>query len=347
MQSDDADRYDDSTFWYDAFWRGRHLFVICPRFWGLVSLLADGAFHVDGTRPESVVRRTRGLYETMRLSGLPRGDRLAFTFGGATVTGAISDSDVDSKAFAGLNVAVTVSRDNRLEWIGDWARWHVRHHGLQAVLIFDNGSTATSIDAVRETLLRADVAHAAVSSVPLPYGPLLRAAEGRMSHAGQYLQTSLLNIARMRFLPRARAVLQCDVDELVRPGRDGIFDATVRSVLGLCVLSGSWRHPANGLQTRIRHREHVLASPDEPLCGGKYCVAPRGLLAGLSWSVHRLDSRYLSSRPRQQRWSFWHCSALRAQPKLPRGPLVCDPEAGAAFSAFPWSRPDPLDNSRP
>ena len=51
-----------------------------------------------------------------------------------------------------------------------------------------------------------------VVSVPLPYGAF--PARGSRSRA-LFLQTALWNIARLRFLRDARAVLPCDVDELV------------------------------------------------------------------------------------------------------------------------------------
>ena len=44
-------------------------------------------------------------------------------------------------AFAGRNCLMTLSRDNALDWIRDWAAFHVREHGADAVLFFDNGST--------------------------------------------------------------------------------------------------------------------------------------------------------------------------------------------------------------
>ena len=46
-----------------------------------------------------------------------------------------------ANVFAGRKVLCTFSKDNRLQWIADWAEFHVRAHDANAVLFYDNAST--------------------------------------------------------------------------------------------------------------------------------------------------------------------------------------------------------------
>ena len=49
----------------------------------------------------------------------------------------VAVSPLGREAFAGRNCLVTLSRNNDLRWIRDWAAFHVREHGAEALLLFD------------------------------------------------------------------------------------------------------------------------------------------------------------------------------------------------------------------
>lgn len=47
--------------------------------------------------------------------------------------------------FKDKNVLVTQQRDNPIEWILYWILYHIEHHGIDSVLIYDNGSMSYTI----------------------------------------------------------------------------------------------------------------------------------------------------------------------------------------------------------
>src|SRR5262249_39706879 len=85
---------------------------------------------------------------------------------------AIQLSPHNHDIFHGRRVIFTMSKNNPIEWILDWARFNRDVHGADAVLIYDNGSTAydsATLSAALKTV--ADIACSVVVEWPYRYGP--------------------------------------------------------------------------------------------------------------------------------------------------------------------------------
>lgn len=317
------DRYDRLTLAYDAFREGDAVTLVCPRLLNLWPLLREGLR--CGGRPVRVRRQVLPRIEILRFRGEGEvaveiaGWRAALPAGGS-----------EAARFEGRACAVAVSRDNDPDWIEDWARWHRSAHGLEAAVVFDNGSTAYGPEAVEAALARAGLADWAVIPAPFPYGP----ADGstRWEVSPRFFQTGMLNVARLRLFPRARAVLSCDIDELVvsRSGRS-VFDLAARSPLGVASFFGRWAYPEAPGGPRPQ-REHVVAVPAERRLNTKWCAAPRGL-GRRPWAVHRFGGpAFLLT------WvpdlGFRHCRATTTSwKKAPLAALPAGAERDEAFAA--------------
>jgi hypothetical protein len=324
--------FDASTLWYDAVRLGSRIHLVCPKLLNLRPLLNDASLALDGRRLRlrRLVRFRR--HDIALLDAPAGGDRLTLRAGRWEGASGVSPDQTD--LFAGLNASVHISRNNDPRWIADWARFHVSAHGLQAMLLIDNGSDAYPPEAILEALAPTGLARAVVLSAPQPYGP--PRAKGRPGIA-KFLQPAMLNLARLRFLARARAVLNADIDELVWYRRGSIFDAAVASALGYVSFDGRWRLPASEAQPPFRHADHTRPRAGAKTCPTKYCLVPSGPIGRLSWDVHRPDWALLPSRRLLRDAGYWHCQAittnwkghdrLRARPALPE-----DPETAAALA---------------
>jgi hypothetical protein len=183
---------------------------------------------------------------------------------------------------------VTMSRNNQLAWIRDWATFHASAHGCDAVLFYDNASDAYSQSDIVETLATvAGVDTAVVINWPFKFGPL-----GSPSHPwdSDYSQRGALEHARHRFLGRARAVLNVDIDELVITA-DGssIFDLVCRSDTGYLNFSGHCIENVTASPGDFALRRHrhffMVKSPPAP-AQQKWAVVPRRCPMRSQWSVH-------------------------------------------------------------
>jgi hypothetical protein len=219
--------------------------------------------------------------------------------------------------FAGCNVLYTQVKNDNLEWVYDWGCAHQRNHGVNAILVTNNGSTAYTSEELRRVLKR--IPHLKVADVldaPLPYGAHSKYGTG--AGATKFLQPALLNLARDRFFEQSRAVLLCDVDELVQSaGTESIFDATVVSRFKYKSFHGVWRY-AKLSGASVQHADHILSKPNEQKCASKYCVVPNSLMGRMTWGVHCLEAinRHIF-RP-ANRFQFLHCRQITTSWKFDR-----------------------------
>lgn len=299
--------YDAETLWYDAVRFGGDVVLVCPRLFNLTPLLSR--LRHDGTQAAAPRRRTYRRHEIARLTIPREATRLRLTLGDWTGESGIS---ADGTAhFAGLNASLHISRNNDLRWIADWAHYHISEHGLEAMLVMDNGSDAYPPEAILEALQPTGLKRAVVLNVPQPYGPTRGNVGGRKAGGGaKFLQPAMLNLARLRYLRLARAVLNMDLDELAWSHRGSVFDAAVASPLGLVSLAGRWRMPAPRSTAPYIHADHSHLRPGDKPCPPKYCLRPDGPLRWAGWDVHRLETALPVGRRPSPGMGYWHCRGI-------------------------------------
>ncbi len=297
------DAYDFDTLWYDAVRIGRDVRLICPRLYTLRPLLdrlqADGA-HLKAPRVQGFRR-----HDIARLKVPDGAHRLSLQRGNWHAESGISPDG--AAHFQGLNASLHMNRNNRLEWIDAWARFHIAEHGLEAMLILDNASTDYPPEAILDALSASGLKRAVVLKVPQSYGPTRR-KHGR--RGGKFLQPAMLNLARLRFLRTARAVLNADLDELVWSRGGAVFDAAAQSLLGLVMFAGEWRMPIPRVEPPYTYRQHVHVRPGNWPCPTKYCICPGGALRWAGWDVHRLESLVPIALPPRKDFGYWHCRGI-------------------------------------
>ncbi len=300
-----AAAYDWTTLWYDAVRLGDVLHLVCPKLLNFKALIADGVLSLDG-RPASVrrVRRFR-RHDIVEIATDESVEQVSTRAARWTGTSGISLDQTG--LFAGLNASMHISRNNRLDWIADWARFHVGEHGLGAMLVMDNASDAYAPEDVLEALSRTGLRRAVVLKVPQTYGPVRSKSGGG---GAKFLQPAMLNLARLRFLSRARAVLNVDLDEVVWSRAGSVFDATAASPMGFVTFEGSWRNPAADAALPLRHADHLYPQPGKRPCPTKYCIRPDGWRSGISWDVHKPEVRFPTNLLRRRDFGYWHCRGI-------------------------------------
>jgi len=193
------------------------------------------------------------------LSGAPdRTTAIRMHFAGNTFDLPIGSNS--AAAFAGLRVLFTMNRDNDPAWIWDWAGWHARLHGVDGIVLFDNGSTQYDVKELEQLLLRIPgVGVACVPSWPGRFGMTdeALAIDPFWSH---FLQISSMSVALRRFGASAFGLLNCDIDELAatRCGKP-IFDYLEAARRGLVVFRGQW---VEADRQGGSHRDYVMRKRD-------------------------------------------------------------------------------------
>ena len=232
-------RFDDRTVLYDTFSIGSDVVLSGPPLANLRMWFSPTTLVVDG-HPVPGKATMRDIPRTQR--SLIQGVRGATTVGfrpdgRRAVTSQVGD-DL-SHLFAGTRALVTMSKDNDLQWIKDWVTFYHRVHGIDAVLIYDNNTSAYSpkqLAAAIDTV--PGVRSGVVVSWNFPYGP-----GGGHDNVwdSDFCQYSALEHAKLRFLREAHSVTNADVDELVvTDDGESVVAHAERSSEGILVYAGRW-----------------------------------------------------------------------------------------------------------
>lgn len=290
------DTYDFDTLVYDVFFDSdaMRLILLCPKLFNLIEVFQHAVVFLDGVLVKfKLIANSRYDILTCDVPFVP--SELSIDYKGARHTCVVGL--VEDRFVKGCNVLVTLSKNNALQWIYDWANHHATFQGADAVLFIDNGSTEYRIDEVASLLSSVPgIRRVGTVSAPFRFGPAGRLA-GRGSARARFLQPAMLNLARLRFSRLARAVLVVDVDELVysRSGRS-IFDVTAASACKYVPFRGRWVDAPSEIAPHVvRHSDHSIYRSDLPRCPSKYCVVPASFLGRRSWSVHMLEGDIFKS----------------------------------------------------
>ena len=328
---DFARQFDATTLFYDALDLGDgEAVVLAPPFFNLAGDLASTAFSSGGTACRAAIK-THDRHAQIWLTGVRGGDlRAQGPLGDITIP--VSPSR--TKIFRGRRVIFTMSKDNPIEWILDWVRFNRDVHGADAVLIYDNGSTAynsATLSAALQSI--AGIAASVVVEWPYRYGP-----QGtRQDHwDSDFCQLGAWEHARWCFLQQARSAMNSDIDELVlsRGGRS-VFEAVERSPFGFVRYKGRWiigvdRHDKDIGERLPRHRDFSVLMPpdyrwswlrgrrDLNRCSAKWTIVPARCPRRVQWHVHGIASWLPSRLPCSRDFSFAHFREIGSNWKYQR-----------------------------
>jgi hypothetical protein len=238
-----------------------------------------------------------------------------------------------------------MNRNNDLAWIREWARFHQRLHGTDAVILYDNGSTAYAAEELAATLRAVPgLRHVAVPVWPQPFGrtdPAVRLNP----YWAHFPQIASMNAVLRRYGAQAAGILNADIDELVAaPGGRSIYDILAELRHGLAVFRGRWVEAVPlGDEAAADHRGYGFAHTDPKRARSrpnKWALDPkRPWVANLRvhpyW--HWIAGRPLFSKVTPEGALYWHFRGIntnwkRAPETVARDELVLDAALAAAFA---------------
>lgn len=335
MRGDDFEsRFDRHTLCYDAVIEHGRARLICPPLLNLQPTIEKATFTAlpSGRRaaPEFLTldRQTQILLD---VPDDTHSIRIQSELGDFSV--AIMESMLD--LFAGHRAMFTMSKNNRLEWILDWARFHRDIHGVTAILLYDNAST----DYSSEDLLQAfeavgGVEHVVIVEWPFKFGP---PGVGKKRYwDSDFAKLGATEDARWRFLNKARSVLNCDIDELVLSSTgESIFDRVEASRFGVISFFGDWVFGIEGVTPprspdrapRFYDYRHVLREiretkhgvlPHYPMrCQPKWAAVPDRVPTRAQWHFHKIGG-WWPSRLASRSFRFRHFREISTNWKYDR-----------------------------
>lgn len=303
LRPESSERYDFDTLFYDIIRRGPDIVIVAPKLLNFKKLVRSSRFRVGGQDVGQPIILPYYRHCLLHFRNAPDGETLRIEFpGGEIVERSIAVQELDF--LSGLNCELTISKNNDLAWITEKLTYHKRRQGLEAMVIVDNGSTDYGIDDLCGALKDAGLKRAVIISAPYPFG----GRNNNPVHADLFLQTATFNVARLRYLQMARAVLNVDIDEVVcrTEGHGNIFDMTCDTRLGLLIFPGRDMYPGPEMEPPFSYQDHRYCRPSQKETH-KWCLNPRGPMGGLQWRPHNLESNVLRRWQTTRSAGFYHC----------------------------------------
>lgn len=295
-----------------------------PKAFNLYEHINSAEFKVGSTKLKPKLHNG-WKYDRVDLKCTNPEGRLEMTFNGFKFETKINNTQYE--LFSGQRVLFTLSRNNDIDWIKDWMRWHHRMHGADGLILADNSSELYSPEELRDALSSVE-GFQSVVIVPanFPFGPGLETATN-VSDA-KFLQVGISNLVLRRFLMNALSVAFIDIDELIiGSGARSIFEAAERSYIGLVVIEGRWRHLSANFDTskeKPTHSDHLYESVTDKPCPSKICLVPRSIAGRMDVKVHNM--RHMKHMPFIRTKDFWfmHCRSITTSWKYNRKKLPSD-----------------------
>jgi hypothetical protein len=315
-----AQQFDATTLIYDALDLDHgEAVLLAPPFFNLADKIAGTTFTSDGAVCRADIK-TYDRHAQIRLTGV-RGSVVQACGPLGDVAIPLSPSHVE--IFRDRRVIFTMSKDNPIERILDWVRFNRDVHGADAVLIYDNGSTAYDGARLSQALQSiSGIVCSVVVEWSFRCGP--RRANSWDHWESGFCQLGAWEHARWCFLQHARSAMNSDIHELVL-SQDGhsVFVAAERSRYGFVRYRGRWAigvdgHDADSGERLLHHRDFSVMMPpdykwswtrgcrDLNRCLPKWTIVPGRCPPDVQWHVHSIASWLPSYLPCSQNFSFCH-----------------------------------------
>ncbi len=343
-EPDYMDRFDSRTVLYDAFLDGDRVVLVGPPPRNLKRHLRDSRWTIDGVEVEPTIfarRKAMDSYAPVPPDVTsPSTLRVEGRLGDVELT--IQPSGLD--LFENRRVVFTLSKNNDLAWIRQWANFYVQQHGADAVLLYDNGSTEYTTEDLRRTLGSVPgLETVVVVDWDHPYGPQ---GFGNGLWESFYLQRNTMVHARGRFLARAQGVLNSDIDELVLTADgDSVFSHAERSAEAVVLFGGRWIEndvPQGAYFAETpTFRDFGRYDPEGADAFPKWCLDPRRLPDEAAWGTHGVHP--ITDQPTTDAVLMRHFRGISTHWKYERNArdsagLVVDRELRGVMDAIDWDR---------
>ncbi len=215
---------------------------------------------------------------------------------------------------ADTHAALAIRNGESAQIVLEWLAFHAEHHGMTAAVILNRAQPGTDPDFTtaleqglqaihhpcRVVVLDADVPLGRTDMPPEAHPYCVPEAPGKdrmqvpapapwSAPLGEVLS---YEIARARFLDRARAVANIDVYDLLAPDGDTtVFEAAVASDSGVLNLVGRHCYPWRMRKDAdARFGDHICVQFDAQFAKRRWCIAPAKAPAAAVWRLIRIGN---------------------------------------------------------
>jgi hypothetical protein len=347
--------YDYTTLFYDTVLAGDSIRLIGPPLNNLQSLIDLDSFHVSNCH---VPRQKITLQDAnciqmshINISGLDvhAADDLllSFTLSGQRYTSCVRPSL--SRSLRARKCLLTLSKNNPIHWIAEWAFYYHTVHDINTLVLYDNNSDAYTTTELQNALTKqCPELDIYLVKWDFLYGPQggYWAGYHSIPWDSNYCQSGMFEHAKHYLLDQATLVVNHDIDELLLPVEEApIDDFMVENRLAYVRYSGDWVSPVTNRHSgSLTFRDYVHTETPPRGTSTKWTIKPLLLKnEGLQWETHAIP---LIPSQLEPRISHRHFRAISTHWKCDRQsidklePIQTCQHLLKVFASIGWATPD-------
>lgn len=331
LQEDDyLEKFDTDTIFYDTYRLDDTVICTGPPLLNMESSVVEALSAATG--PSTDVRvNALDRVSHLVIAGVPsRQEQVSVAIGGTSYDVAIGNSQLDS--FRGKTVLVTKSKNNNLRWIRDWAHFYATNHGVNAVLIYDNASTAYQLDEVLEAISVEGIDSAVVVNWPFKFGPQGGRWNGPVDRPwdSDFCEYGITEHARRKYLRDSAYIISHDIDELLIVEGDStvqeLIDSTEEDYLS---YDGVWIEAARDASEETpRFSDFCYTIAKGGPTTRKWTASAARLADAAQWKTHSVAGASSAKTPLLKHRHFkgittnWKWKRSREDEKIHQGLIV-------------------------
>lgn len=293
------DKFDSDTIFYDAYRSDNNVILTGPPLRNLRGDVEDSLS--KAVPPECTIE----IMELDRVCHIcitnadSIGNSLNLQLGNNVYNVDISESFTNE--YEDKIVLFTKSKNNDLNWIRDWAQYYVRIHGVNAVLLYDNGSTDYSVLEISEALQIEGLDVATVVEWPFKFGPQGGKWNGPEERPwdSDYCQYGIFEHARQKYLKESYALISHDIDELmVIEDNASLIDHLRKSDSDYISYTGVWIEvPLRRVSSSPSFSDYGFINSHGSPTSAKWSALSQNIRDAEQWKTHGVAGKSAEKLP--------------------------------------------------
>lgn len=245
------EKYDNTTIFYDVFTVGRKIFLIGPPLLNFMPILDTCTIFESNTQKGTKVKVYTEHRDRSQLSWIDIPDniknvsKICFDLSPLqngkkdyVLSVSLEDEINFNELLKDSKALMTLQLNNPLVWIQDWATFYNRIHQVDTVIIYDNGSSAYTVQEIADTVSAVEgIKNICIIQWDFKYGPQGKPWGTDAPWDSDFCQIGALQDARLRFLGNSAGMINADIDELFHPTESGINIFQTLETSGLSTLN--------------------------------------------------------------------------------------------------------------
>lgn len=258
------EKYDATTIFYDIFTVGRKIFLIGPPLLNLKPILDTCIIFAINSEKGIKAKVHTEQRDRSQLSWIEIPDKVRnvsqISFNLAPLNGdrdyvlsvSLEDEINFNELLKDTRALMTLQLNNALVWIQDWATFYNKIHQIDTVVIYDNGSSAYSVQEIADTVSAIDgIKNVCIVQWNFKYGPQGKPWGTEAPWDSDFCQIGALQDARLRLLGNSVGMINADIDELFHPTEPGVDIFQILESSGLSTLNVEGYNIEKNITNRI------------------------------------------------------------------------------------------------